>query len=517
MVDLTGRTLGLYQIEERTGADRVSTYYKAYRPLLDLHVTVRVLSEGLNGDPAAVERFERQARLTAGLKHPNIVRIYHIGEDDGLHYVAMDYVGGPTLAQKLKDGGPLPLDVAIPILAQVAAALDYAHAEGVLHRNLGPECILLAPTGQALLEGFSTDDGQPPPAYGAAGLEAEYVSPEQARGESFDRSSEVYSLGAIAYTMLTGQAPFVGAAPEDVLDKHLNEAVRAPSLANPALPKAVDRVLRRALNKQRQKRFPSALQMVRALALAAGLKAANLGISEYAPALPVTVARAAGQRRLPPGLWVAIGLVAAAALLGGYALAARGPVPVPTATPSPTPTAPPTATVTPTPTRTATPTRPAPSATPTLPSPTPQPSATMVPATAVPAVPHTPLPTLTPTVAPAPILEAPADGQGTSGGVLFRWHWYRPLESGEHFDLRVWKAGAAHNGIAWVDQPSYTTSSLNGTYQWSVVVIRETGTRPDGSRAWEAVSLESAIWTFHCSGGGGGGGGGKPPEPTPRP
>ena len=497
MADLIGRTVGPYRIEEEIGAGSVATVYKAYRAPLDIHVAVKVLRDDAAREDEVVWRFLRQARMTARLTHPNIVSIHRIGQEDGLHYAAMDYVAGPSLAQKLKDEGPLPPAAALAILRQVAAALDFAHAERVLHCNLAPTNILLTPSGQAMITDFAPPEDLAEPRLWEADLRlgrAEYMSPEQAEGQALDPRSDLYSLGVILYEMLTARVPFEADTPQGVLHKHVHEAPPAPSLHNPELPRSVDRVVRRALSKQRRKRYQSGGRMVRALARAIGAPA------RASTAEGLLLETGPGWLR-----WALLGLglalVAAVAILGALS-GQRAQVPLPTATARPTELLP-VVDATSTPSPAITRRRPTITPTPVPPLPTPSPTATATPTAPAPTPARRPLATATPGLVAAPALEAPADGSSLGGTITFHWRWDRPLQADEYFDLRVWKDGAPHYGITWTREPFYVLTTLEpGSYAWSVVAIRAAGANPDGSKAWEAVSEESESWSFSYSGGG---------------
>ncbi len=526
MAGLIGRTIGLYQIVEEIGQGSMATVYRAYRPLLDRYVAVKVLAEELSHNAAAIERFQREARTASLLRHPNIIRVYDIGRDGDLYFVAMDHVAGPSLAQRLKQHGPLSPEAALNILRQVGAALDYAHAEGVLHRDVSPASVLLGSDGQAILSDFGVDVAGGEPWRTQTGLTVgtpEYVPPEQIRGEGLDGRSDLYSLGAVLYEMLTGQAPFRAATPAEVLSKQLGEAPPAASLVNPAIPRAVDRVILRALSKQKARRYGTAREMVRAFAWAAGLEDQLAAEPDHTPppraaiSHPAAAGRWGGRRLLLLGVGAALALALLGALAGPHLIA---PAPTPTAAPvAALPTATPAPTATPSPTVTPSPTAPEPTATATpLSSATPPPTATRVPTRAR-ATSGPPSSTPSPTLAPAPILEAPIAGAGVGGRVTFRWRWARPLQANEYYDLRVWLQGQPHFGIAWTRETSYQAAlAQGGSYQWGVAVIQYIGMRPDGTKEWHTVSEESASWPLNYSRGSSGTGGtAKPTEPPPQP
>ncbi|MDI7276205.1 MAG: serine/threonine-protein kinase, partial [Anaerolineae bacterium] len=273
-MDLIGRTLGLYEIVDVLATGPVATIYKGYRSTVDLHVAIKVLSEDASKDDEFVERFQRGARLAAVLKHPNIIRIYEIGEEHGLPYVAMDYVAGSSLAARLEKEGPLSVEEAVAIAAQVGSALDYAHAEGVVHGNLTPSNVLLAPDGRVILTDFR------PTAEAATGQgEAEarrsavtrFAAPEQAQGEAPDASSDLYSLGAILCEMLAGPGSFAGPLLQDTPGKAGKKQPSASPVPEAGIPPRLRGVLSRAVHSRRAKRYRRGYELALALARAGGL------------------------------------------------------------------------------------------------------------------------------------------------------------------------------------------------------------------------------------------------------
>lgn len=269
MPDLIGRTLGPYSIVEVIGVGGMATVYKARQPALQRYVALKVLHEHLARDTEFVKRFEQEARIAAALAHPNIIPIHDVGEDGGLHYLAMGYIAGQSLAARLQKAGALPLALALSIIRQVGAALDYAHARGVIHRDVKPSNILLTPDGHAVLSDFGIARAATGVRLTQTGLlvgTPEYMSPEQAQGKEVDGRSDLYSLGIVAYEMLTGQVPFVADTPLVVLYKQVHEAPPMPAAINPALTVAVQAALLRALAKEPGRRYQSGAQMADALA-----------------------------------------------------------------------------------------------------------------------------------------------------------------------------------------------------------------------------------------------------------
>ena len=189
MTDLIGKRLGGYQILEEIGRGGMAVVYKAYQPSLNRYVAIKVLREHLSEEKPLVDRFVREARAAAMLQHANIIHIYDVGREGNLYYIVMDYVAGPSLAAKLSRGGALDLDTALSILGQIGAALDYAHSQGIVHRDVKPSNILLTPGGQAVLSDFGIARAATESRLTQTGMVVgtpEYMSPEQAAGQTVD-------------------------------------------------------------------------------------------------------------------------------------------------------------------------------------------------------------------------------------------------------------------------------------------------------------------------------------------
>jgi serine/threonine-protein kinase len=250
-----------YQVGEVIGRGGMADVYLAHDRLLDRRVAVKVLSAQFASDPVNVERFRREAQAAAGLNHPHIVSVYDWGEEDGTSYIVMEYVPGETLREILQTYGRLgPMDAA-RITAEIADALSFAHAHGVVHRDVKPGNVLVTPQGQVKVTDFGiarADSSEPLTKTGAVLGTATYFSPEQAQGFALDGRSDVYALGVVLYEMLTGVAPFVANSPVSVAYKHVREAPAPPSSVVPDLPGAMDRIVLTALAKDVDARYQSA-------------------------------------------------------------------------------------------------------------------------------------------------------------------------------------------------------------------------------------------------------------------
>jgi formylglycine-generating enzyme required for sulfatase activity len=271
----TPQTLGKYKIAEEIGRGGFAAVYKAIDTTLNRTVALKVLAAPPPGDSTFLERFWREARTAANLKHPNIVAIYEIAEIEGRYCLAMEFLPGRTLAQILKEEGALPPRQVAEITQQLASALDYAHARGFVHRDIKPSNVIIDDEGHVTL----TDFGTVKPAEGTK-LTApwmsigtpEYMSPEQIGGLVVKPASDIYSLGVVCYEMISGQVPFSGATPY-VLHAHVYDTPPPLTDLVAQIPEVVAEVIHHALAKKSEERFTSAGQM--AYALTAAVEAAG--------------------------------------------------------------------------------------------------------------------------------------------------------------------------------------------------------------------------------------------------
>jgi serine/threonine protein kinase len=264
-----GNTLGNYQIVEKIGAGGMGAVYKAYQPSLGRFVAIKVLPPQTSGDPAFGERFAQEARAIGKLRHPNIVAAFDFTQQDDIAYLVSDYIDGGTLADQL--GTPLPLEYAMGILGPLGAALDYAHARGIVHRDIKPQNVLLTREGAPVLTDFGlakiVGPGSGMTQVGSLMGTADYMAPELAGGaEVAGPAADQYALGLIAYQMLVGRHPFPADNPLSALMAHVHKPVPVPSQLGVVLPPGTEAALLRALAKKPEERFARSSDFVRALA-----------------------------------------------------------------------------------------------------------------------------------------------------------------------------------------------------------------------------------------------------------
>ena len=257
LVTLDGR----YHVVERIASGGMGEVFRAHDAVLAREVAIKILHRSLAGDPAFVDRFRREARAAAGLAHPNIVAVYDWGAVDGIYYMVMEYVRGPSVRHLLNERGRLEPTQAVEILRQTLLALGHAHHQGFVHRDMKPENLLLTKDGVVKVADFGLArayaDGRVTQAGAVTGT-VQYLAPEQIRGEPADPRSDLYSLGIVAYELLTGKLPFTGETAMAVAYKHLSDRVPAPSASIPDLPGDLDGFVASATDRDRELRPESA-------------------------------------------------------------------------------------------------------------------------------------------------------------------------------------------------------------------------------------------------------------------
>ena len=295
-----GSTIASYRIEEVIGRGGMGVLFRAEdqrSATRGRHVALKVLSPSLAGDDRFRRRFERESQMAASLDHPNIVPVFEAGEDAGVLYIAMRYVEGQDLHAFLQGRGPLEPDLAVGIVAQVAAALDASHAQGLVHRDVKPANILVVGGDAAAPHVYLTDFGVTKRTESRSGLTAtgqfvgtvEYVAPEQIEGRQVDHRADIYSLGCVLFECLTGSAPFAREQDAATLWAHLSEPPPPPTSRRPELPPAIDAVIERALAKSPDDRYGTCRELVEAArgALREGRRRAAPPPAPTSPAGPV--------------------------------------------------------------------------------------------------------------------------------------------------------------------------------------------------------------------------------------
>ncbi|MBF6328685.1 Stk1 family PASTA domain-containing Ser/Thr kinase [Nocardia transvalensis] len=259
-----------YELGEIIGFGGMSEVHKARDLRLGRDVAIKVLRADLARDPTFYLRFKREAQNAAALNHPAIVAVYDTGEaevDGGpLPYIVMEYVDGETLRDIVRGKGPLPPRRAMEIIADVCAALDFSHKNGIVHRDMKPANIMINRQGAVKVMDFGiaraiADSSNPMTQTAAVIGTAQYLSPEQARGEQVDARSDVYSVGCVLYEILTGEPPFTGDSPVAVAYQHVREDPRLPSHVHPGVPRELDSVVLKAMSKNPANRYQTAGEM----------------------------------------------------------------------------------------------------------------------------------------------------------------------------------------------------------------------------------------------------------------
>jgi serine/threonine protein kinase len=265
--------IGIYEIKSELGRGGMATVYRAYDPRFEREVAVKVLpSELMHADPQFRLRFEREAKIIAQLEHTAIVPVYDVGEADGQPYFVMRYMNGGSLSERIKAGG-MTIEDAARILSAIAPGLDEAHSKGIVHRDIKPSNILFDKRGNPYISDFGIaklSQAQAGNVTGSAiiGTPA-YMAPEQAQGTGTDGRADIYALGIILFEMLTGKQPYEADTPMAVAIKHITDPVPQIRKINPQISERVDAIIQKAMAKDKNERFSTAVEMTNALQEAA--------------------------------------------------------------------------------------------------------------------------------------------------------------------------------------------------------------------------------------------------------
>ena len=327
---------GRYQLGETLGVGGMAEVLLARDTRLGRDVAVKLLRSELAGDPTFIARFRREAQAAASLNHPNVVSVYDTGEDASVPYIVMEYVEGRTLREVLRSEGRMLPDRALEIVADVCAALDYSHVAGIVHRDIKPANVMLTPAGIVKVMDFGiarATTSQTMTQTAAVLGTAQYLSPEQARGEHIDARSDVYSTGCLLYELLTQTPPFTGDSPVAVAYQHVREDPELPSSRVSGIEPAIDAIVLKAMAKNPGNRYQTASEfrddLLRA---AAGRPVAATPILRAEDDATTLLTPISAATVLPPsappnriGRGAAYGLLALAVLLvfGAAALIAR--------------------------------------------------------------------------------------------------------------------------------------------------------------------------------------------------
>ena len=258
LLSLAAALEGRYQVLAELGRGGMGIVYQAYDKQLKEQVAIKLLSPLLSTDNEALERLTREVSLARRVTHPNVIRIHDIAEVNGLHYVSMEYFGGTNLKEHLKRSGPLSLLNAYQILSQMCDGLEAAHSQGVVHRDLKSQNVMVGPSGQIKIIDFGLARSVHLEGMTATGLimgTPEYMAPEQVAGKHVDERADIYALGVILFEMLTGRVPFTGDSPIAVGFQQLKDPPPPPRSINPQIPEDVEKIILKALEKDPIRRY----------------------------------------------------------------------------------------------------------------------------------------------------------------------------------------------------------------------------------------------------------------------
>jgi serine/threonine protein kinase len=254
-----------YQIIEQIGAGGMGRVFKALDKELNIPVVLKFINPELNNGPDALERFKRELLLAREIIHENVIRIHDLGETNGIHYISMNYVEGQNLQELIGMAGPLSVEKVLDIIVKICQALVTAHAKGIIHRDLKPQNVMIGKKGMVTVLDFGIARSVEQSGTTRSGIiigTPECMSPEQIQGETVDASTDIYSLGIMMYQMVTGRLPFLADNTAALLLKHLHETPPPPSSINRSVPKALERIILKCLEKKPGKRYASVVKLL---------------------------------------------------------------------------------------------------------------------------------------------------------------------------------------------------------------------------------------------------------------
>ena len=271
-MDLEGKVIGnRYEIIEKIGNGGMATVYKAMDTTLKRYVAVKVLKDEFTTDADFIKRFNIEAQAAASLTHPNIVSIYDVGNEGNIYYIVMELIQGKTLKEIIEEDGVLPWKWSLNISIQIASALETAHKNNIVHRDIKPHNIIITEDGIAKVTDFGIAkavSNSTLTAFGSTIGSVHYLSPEQAKGGYTDAKSDLYSLGVVMYEMLTGRVPFDADTPVSIVLKHMQETPIEPIKLNPSIPYSVNKIILKAMKKDVNARYQTATEMLKDLGMA---------------------------------------------------------------------------------------------------------------------------------------------------------------------------------------------------------------------------------------------------------
>lgn len=314
-----------YELMEKIGEGGMAVVYKARCTFLDRWVAIKILRDQYANNPEFVDRFQREARAAARLAHPNIVSIYDVGEDQGRHFIVMEYVQGENLKDYLSRRGPLTPQTVAEMGQQVAAALAHAHCRGIIHRDIKPHNLLVSPEGQVKVTDFGIARAAAASSLTETGVvlgSVHYFSPEQAQGGAVDARSDIYALGVVLYELLTGVPPFTGDSPIAIALSHLDSEPPAVAELCPYVPEDLEQAIMKAMAKDPAHRYQTAGELNRALAPAASRTRAQEEPTRVLTAVPGREKATATRNRPKPNrrstTWVVATILLLSVLTGAF-------------------------------------------------------------------------------------------------------------------------------------------------------------------------------------------------------
>ena len=269
-----------YRLEEKIGSGGMSSVYRAFDPMLERWVAIKLMHRDISHDPDQLERFRREARAVAQLNHPHVVTVIDAGEDDGAPYIVFEYVEGETLKERIRRLGRLPVSEAVAYAIEIGRALECAHDNKLVHRDVKPQNVLIDRDGRAKVTDFGIArslEAQGLTATGRVLGTTDYVSPEQALGHEVTGQSDIYSLGIVLYEMLTGEAPYKADTQVAVAMQHVRDPLPDVQRRRPEISASLAAVVERATAKETQNRYQDVSEMVHDLEEVLAIEAARTG------------------------------------------------------------------------------------------------------------------------------------------------------------------------------------------------------------------------------------------------